>query len=128
LPGHTKVVVNLTPTGDLWSRSTTGISSTPATTTAFLAKVTGWNDHLYPRKPAHWPVMGTYVARYVNHNRFACISRVRWANVLTGEISEISFTAFGTTLRGARQQRRKGGGWADWHDPRTPPTNHLDSP
>lgn len=127
-PGHNKVAVNLTATGDLWSNFRTGIGSTVSGTTGFMSKVTGWNYRLYPQKPDHWPGLGTYVARYMTYNRFVCLHRIRWVNALTGELSELSFNAFGTTLRGARQQRRKGGGWADWSNPLTPPTNHLDSP
>jgi hypothetical protein len=118
-------------TGDLWSKFTTGIGSSASGTNGFMAKVTGWNDRLYPEKPEHWPTLGTYVARYMTYNRFVCLNRIRWANSVTGEMAELSFNAFGTTLRGARQQRRKtsaGAGWADWRDPSNPPLNHLDAP
>ena len=69
------------------------------------------------------------VAHYIKSAKFANVARVRWTNPLTGAESELSFTAVGTTLRGARMQRKTGGGWAKWdnasgamNDP------HLDTP
>jgi hypothetical protein len=85
-------------------------------------------------RPAHWPEVSVSVARYLSHNRFASTCWIAWTDPISGQVSEISFNGFGTTLRGARQQRipgnaGSGAGWARWYangDPRNSPT--LDSP
>jgi hypothetical protein len=42
------------------------------------------------------------------------MNRVIWTSPLTGQPTELNFSAFGTTLRGARQQRhRTQRGWSD---------------
>lgn len=58
-------------------------------------------------KPSTWPSLDVSTLRFINHGRFVCLNTVRWTNSLTGQSSELSFTAFGTTLRGARQQRHR---------------------
>ena len=85
-------------------------------------------------RPAHWPTVSVSVARYLSHNRFAATCWIRWNDPLTGALTELSFNGFGTTLRGARQQRQpgavgSGAGWARWYangDPRNSAT--LDAP
>ncbi|MBA3683772.1 MAG: prepilin-type N-terminal cleavage/methylation domain-containing protein [Planctomycetes bacterium] len=68
-------------------------------------------------KPETWPDAQVAVARVLKDARFVNLCRIRWTNPLTGAVQELSFSGFGTTLRGARQQRRSaaGGGWARWH-------------
>jgi prepilin-type N-terminal cleavage/methylation domain-containing protein len=76
-------------------------------------------------QPAHWPSVTVSTARFIKNRRFIAMNRVRWISPTTGEVAEISFSGFGTSLRGARQQRAQGVGWADWDDaPSTvnPPT------
>lgn len=80
-------------------------------------------------KPAHWPDTYLGLKRYFVRGRFAAIASVRWVSRGSGDMAEIAFPVFGTTLRGARQQRHRDGGWADWHaagDPANDPT--LDDP
>lgn len=110
---------------------TTGVGSNPGTVTTFMNKVTALNNPLDPRlKPDAWPSISVNVARYMTYNRFVCLNKVRWISALTGEVIELSFSAFGTTLRGARQQRRPDvAQWAQWYgtgDARN--TINLDSP
>ncbi len=63
-------------------------------------------------KPAQWPDVVTSVQRFIKNARHATISRVRWISPLTGDSAELSYAGFGTTLRGARQQRHPVTGWA----------------
>lgn len=86
-------------------------------------------DTMMKTSPDHWPVVSVGVAHYIKSAKFANVARVRWTNPLTGAESELSFTAVGTTLRGARMQRKIGGGWAKW-DNASSATNdpHLDTP
>jgi hypothetical protein len=74
------------------------------------------------RQPANWPLVTLEVARFISHNRFVVLNKVKWSSPITGEPLELSFTAIGTTLRGARQQRKPGApgdgnGWAKWYGP-----------
>lgn len=57
-------------------------------------------------RPATWPPLTVSVARTLAFNRFRCVARVHWSSPLTGTAADLSFTPFGTGLRGARQQRR----------------------
>jgi prepilin-type N-terminal cleavage/methylation domain-containing protein len=73
-------------------------------------------------KPEHWPEVNVEVSRFLCHNRFVTLSRVQWTDAYTGQIVNLNFTALGTTLRGARQQRKpgppgSGAGWAKWYGP-----------
>jgi prepilin-type N-terminal cleavage/methylation domain-containing protein len=69
-------------------------------------------------KPSAWPNFDISVMRYITANRFATVCCIRWVNPLTGEVKQLNFNGFGTTLRGARQQRKRvaGSGWASWDD------------
>jgi hypothetical protein len=84
-------------------------------------------------RPEAWPQVKVGVARYVKSAHYVNIAKISWMSPLTGELSELSFTGFGTTLRGARMQRKPGtggmAGWARW-DNAAAATNdqHLDSP
>lgn len=100
-----------------------------ATALQNFMKVTLAMDTLMKTSPTHWPVVSVGVAHYIKSAKFANVARVRWTNPLTGNESELSFTGVGTTLRGARMQRKPGSGWARWdngsgamNDP------HLDTP
>ncbi len=59
------------------------------------------------RRPLNWPSLDVSTLRIINHGRFVCLNSVRWTSPLTGLTSELNFTAFGTNLRGARQQRHR---------------------
>lgn len=71
--------------------------------------------------PASWPHVQIGVAHYLSYNRYCCLCKVAWADPLTGQSRDLTFSGFGTTLRGARQQRRPATGatgapgWAVWH-------------
>jgi prepilin-type N-terminal cleavage/methylation domain-containing protein len=67
--------------------------------------------------PAAWSKVDVVVKRIVFRARFTNICSVRWTNPLSGKSAELNFTAFGTSLRGARQQRKEDSGWAKWYGP-----------
>ena len=63
-------------------------------------------------RPEHWPDLTLQSMRYLSNSRFVTLLRVGWVSPLTGQQTWLSFTTVSTSLRGARQQRRPGGGWA----------------
>ncbi len=68
-----------------------------------------------PLRPVSWPQVDVTIHRFIRCRRYAAISLIRWTSPITGEVAELSFANFGSTLRGARQQRRRdGNGWAEW--------------
>lgn len=73
-------------------------------------------DDYLATKPENWPGLKVSVQRFIKNTRFVNLCRVTWTNPLNGQTAELSFTGFGTTLRGARQQRLPStdGGWAHW--------------
>lgn len=82
----------------------------------------------YANKPAHWPGLTVRNLRFMRTGAFINLNRIAWTNPLTGQGIELSFTCFGTTLRGARQQRlRDEPGWADPFPASGSPKPHLDS-
>jgi prepilin-type N-terminal cleavage/methylation domain-containing protein len=82
----------------------------------------------YANKPAHWPGLTVRNLRFMRTGAFINLNRISWTNPLTGAGTELSFTAFGTTLRGARQQRlRDEPGWADPFPASGAPKPTLDS-
>ena len=83
---------------------------------------------LLTRKPPDWPDTSIAVGTWWN-GRLRTMYRVRWSDPVSGEVQGLSIASLGTTLRGARQQRKPTGGWAAWYGPgdaRNSPT--LDSP
>lgn len=66
--------------------------------------------------PSTWPTVSVGVGHYVKSAHFVNLAKIRWVSPLTGQIAEFSFDGIGTTLRGARMQRRptSAGGWAAW--------------
>lgn len=85
------------------------------------------DDHLAVR-PQNWPGLNVSVQRFIKNTRFVNLARVTWTNPITGQTSELSFTGFGTTLRGARQQRNPDGSWAAWDNDGSTNSRTLDSP
>lgn len=71
-------------------------------------------DNHLPVRPLTWPGLEVSVQRFIKNTRFVNLARVTWTNPINGQTAELSFTGFGTTLRGARQQRHPDGGWARW--------------
>jgi prepilin-type N-terminal cleavage/methylation domain-containing protein len=66
--------------------------------------------------PAVWPRVAVSVQRFIKNNRFANACRVVCTSPLTGEHAQLVWNGIGSTLRGARLQRAKAGGWATWDD------------
>ena len=74
------------------------------------------------------------VARYIKNVHHVALSKVSVVSPLTGNTVELSWGALGTSLRGARQQRKQDltattGGWARWDNAAGSVNDkHLDSP
>ncbi len=78
--------------------------------------------------PEIWPQLHVSSIRHIRTGQFLCLHRITWVNNLTGKETEFSFTAFGTTLRGARQQRHlKENKWANPFPQDGDADPHLDS-
>lgn len=67
---------------------------------------------LLPERPQDWPELQLSVARLFTNGRRLNSCFIRYKDQSTGESVELELTATGTTLRGARQQRHRDGGWA----------------
>jgi len=91
------------------------------------------NTPLLASGPFSWPGVSTSIERFVTYDRFAAVMRVKLTNAITGQHLEFNFSGFGTSLRGARQQRKMntapgggpsaGQGWASYDNdvgPNTP--------
>ncbi len=103
-----------------WVTNTYQAAGTSAGVSGFLGNALV-RTPLMTSRPAYWPELRVQVARYANQSRFATLCRISWRSPLTGATAEAAFTVLSTTLRGARQQRRQGGGWATW-------TNSISDP
>ena len=78
--------------------------------------------------PEIWPQLRVSSMRHVRTGQFICLNRITWIDNLTGKETEFSFTAFGSTLRGARQQRQlKRNKWANPFPLTGDADAHLDS-
>lgn len=81
-----------------------------------------------PNKPSHWPSLNVSTLRFIRTGAFINLNRIAWMSPYTGQGLELSFTCFGTTLRGARQQRlRNTPGWQNPFPVSGSPLPHLDS-
>jgi len=106
----------------------TGVGTNESSIRDFMNRGTS-DKPLLEQQPAHWPQMKVQVARFLSHNRFVNLSTIQWTNALTGQPITLSFTAIGTTLRGARQMRIPGDpgqahGWAKWYAPGSGKNDH----
>ena len=90
----------------------------------FLAN-TEVNRQALPQRPAHWPDATCEVRRFMEHGHFLTSCTISSVNSLSGAKISFTFAVVGTTLRGARQQRLNGTGWAD---PFSGPTLDYDQP
>lgn len=63
-------------------------------------------QRLLPTKSTKWPDLNLVSMRYLTNGHFVNTSIVRWTDNATAKVTEVAFNSFGTTLRGARQQRR----------------------
>ena len=81
--------------------------------------------------PTNWPNVLVGCGHYIKSAHYVNLAKIRWTSPLTGQVAELSFDGLGTTLRGARMQRRPGSatGWANW-DNATGATNdaNMDGP
>jgi len=94
--------------------SVTGINSFLIYRKSSLAKP------IIPLKPDTWPNCDVRVYRRLKTGHHINSCEITWTSPLTGEKDSISFMGFGSTLRGARQQRALtpsagSGGWAAWY-------------
>ena len=67
--------------------------------------------------PSHWPISEVTTQHFIKSGRYVNLGRVKLHDPISGAITEVVFTSFATTLRGARLQRRHprdGGGWAEY--------------
>ena len=89
----------------------------------------GFMEKITPQLPTHWTQPLVAVGRFVKEGHFVRLARIQGLHPLTGQTIELSWAGLGSTLRGARMQRRNGAGWAAW-DNRSGARNdaHLDSP
>jgi len=86
------------------------------------------DQRLMPLKPSAWPSATYSVMRFIKTRRFVNLSTLGFTSPVTGERLELSFAGYGTTLRGARQQRHPVSGWADYDNASVPaPGRNLDS-
>lgn len=111
----------LITTGNIRTNHSTGVGANESSVTTLMNRSLSSRKQL-DQKPLHWPEIKVEVARFLSHNRFVTLSKIGFTNTLTGQPIELSFTAIGTTLRGARQQRKpgapgSGAGWAKWYGP-----------
>ncbi len=67
--------------------------------------------------PAYWPAAQVTTVRFLTYSRFAAVFSVGWTSPVTGEHVALNFSALGSSLRGARQQRHRDGGWSRPGDP-----------
>lgn len=79
----------------------------------FLAKIS-FPEKIMGQKPDHWPTVEVSVGRLIKNAHHVAIAKIRRVSSLTGESIELSWSGLGSTLRGARQQRKPGSGWANW--------------
>ena len=63
--------------------------------------------------PSHWPEVTYRVHRFIERGHPVTLCVVELTSPLSGAQVALPFTTVATTLRGARQQRRPGSGWAD---------------
>lgn len=99
---------------------------------------TEFAENLMTIRPSEWPDMTINVHRYVKNSRMVQLCILEIFDPNNGARTSLPFSAFGTTMRGARQQRTvslANGGWAtydnqspksiklgptlDWQYPRT---------
>jgi len=68
-------------------------------------------------RPAGWPQVNFSTQRYMYRGTFMDICRVAFTDTDKGVSKAIFFNVFGTSFRGARQQRNPTGGYARWYMP-----------
>lgn len=71
-------------------------------------------ESIMRQKPDHWPSVDVSVGRFIKNAHHVAIAKIRRVSSLTAESIELSWSGLGSSLRGARQQRKPGSGWANW--------------
>ena len=97
------------------SRYTVGYWNNPADFSRFNKETVNVRNLL--TGPSHWPTSDVLVQHFIKNGRMVNLCRVQLHHPITGATTELAFTGFSTTLRGARMQRRhpvQGGGWAEY--------------
>ena len=84
-------------------------------TSRYLHQVMGDANNSY-RGPEAWPRVSVSVTRMLGFAHFQNNAAIQMQNPLTGKVIEFSWMGLGTSLRGARMQRKKSGGWANWNN------------
>ncbi len=62
-------------------------------------------QQLITLRPTHWPAVRLTFHRSIKERRFLSLCQIAWTSPVTGATAQLSFAGFGSTLRGARQQR-----------------------
>jgi prepilin-type N-terminal cleavage/methylation domain-containing protein len=66
--------------------------------------------------PTHWPELDLRVSHFAAMSRSLHTAKILLRDPVSAKQTKLFFKATCTTLRGARQQRRQGGGWIDLSD------------
>ncbi len=69
---------------------------------------------LFFQKPESWPDVHYEYMRYSGPGRFNSLASLSWSGITQQKPTRVYLNLFGTSLRGARQQRHRDGGWATW--------------
>ncbi len=70
---------------------------------------------LTPQRPDNWPDLRMAFMRTMTRGRISAVAFVRWLDPVSNKEVELEVSALGSTLRGARQQRHRDGGWATFY-------------
>jgi hypothetical protein len=90
---------------------------------------TGFLESIAPQLPHSWILPRVAVGRFVKEGHFVRLARIQGQHPLTAQMIELSWAGLGSTLRGARMQRRNGAGWAAWDNASGARNDaHLDGP
>jgi len=88
---------------DSW---TAGNKADASKSVAEFTVKSSWNLPIADAAPADWPLASVTMQRYLKTSRFIDQGRIMLRNQASGEAMGIATSLFGTTLRGARMQRR----------------------
>ncbi len=92
----------------------------------FLSRI-NYPEKIMREKPDHWPTVEVSVGRLIKNAHHVAVAKIRRVSALTAETIELSWCGLGSTLRGARQQRKPGSGWATWDNGGAANDTNLDT-